>query len=554
MTRWRLARVAEGGTHHVLGDEPLYAARFIEVLAFHDPGLAPARGASGAYHIDEAGRPAYAARYLRAFGFYEGLAAVCASDGWHHVRPDGSPAYAARHAWCGNYQGGRCTVRDGDERYLHLDERGAPAYPERWRYAGDYREGIAVVQRDDGLHTHVDRAGRPTHGRWFLDLDVFHKGLSRARDEAGWTHVDRAGRPAYARRFAIVEPFYNGQARVERQDGGLEVIGERGDTMVELRRARRDAFSELSSDMVGFWRTNTLATASELGVLDHLPASAADVAARCEIPPDGAARLLAALGELGMVTRQGDAWRPTDKGRHLRFDHPLSLREAAPHWARDYQDAWRTLGEALRGVPRRDWFAALAADRARVAAFHRVLGAYAAHDYAALPGALDPDHHVLLDAAGGSGALVEAVLTAHETWRAVLFDRGEVIAEARITPALRDRIELCSGDLFEPWPARADAIVLARVLHDWPDAKALQILRRAREVLAPGGRVYVVELVRPEQGFGGSLLDLHMLAVTGGRERTEKELSALLADAGLRLREVRPLPAVSSVMVAEARR
>src|SRR5262249_33954808 len=60
VTRWKLARVAPDGTHHVAGDEPLYAARYIEVLAFHEPGLAPARGASGAYHIAENGRPAYA--------------------------------------------------------------------------------------------------------------------------------------------------------------------------------------------------------------------------------------------------------------------------------------------------------------------------------------------------------------------------------------------------------------------------------------------------------------------------------------------------------------
>jgi hypothetical protein len=64
---------------------------------------------------------------------------------------------------------------------------------------------------------------------------VLHKGFARARDGAGWTHVDRAGRPAYVRRFAMVEPFYNGQARVERHDGGLAVIDERGERVVELR-------------------------------------------------------------------------------------------------------------------------------------------------------------------------------------------------------------------------------------------------------------------------------------------------------------------------------
>jgi hypothetical protein len=84
------------------------------------------------------------------------------------------------------------------------------------------------VQAADGRSTHVDLDGRMVNGRWFLDLDVFHKGFARARDDGGWTHVDTSGSPAYSRRFAAVEPFYNGQARVERFDGGLEVIDESG--------------------------------------------------------------------------------------------------------------------------------------------------------------------------------------------------------------------------------------------------------------------------------------------------------------------------------------
>ncbi len=227
--------MANNGTHHQVGEAPLYEARFFEVLAFHEPGLAPARDASGAFHIDGAGMPAYAPRYLRTFGFYEGIAAVQANDGWHHVLPDGAPFYPERYAWSGNYQGGRCSVRALDGRYLHLDEHGAPAYAQRWRYTGDYREGAAVVQREDGLHTHIDRRGNATHGRWFDDLDVFHKGFARARLDDGWAHVDRTGAPAYRRRFALIEPFYNGQARVERFDGTLAIIDERGESILELR-------------------------------------------------------------------------------------------------------------------------------------------------------------------------------------------------------------------------------------------------------------------------------------------------------------------------------
>lgn len=234
---WRRTVVSPDATHHLLEGAPLYAARFSEVLKFHAPGLAPARDTSGMHHIDTSGSPAYSHRFHRTFGFYDSLAAVDTGETWHHVSPDGNPAYAARWAWCGNFQGGRCPVRDEAGRYRHILPTGAPAYTNHWRYAGDYRDGIAVVQGDDGRSTHVDTSGCIIHGRWFLDLDVFHKGFARARDGLGWTHIDTRGEPAYTHRFAMVEPFYNGQARVERFDGGLEIIDEGGRTVVEVRRA-----------------------------------------------------------------------------------------------------------------------------------------------------------------------------------------------------------------------------------------------------------------------------------------------------------------------------
>lgn len=232
---WQRTAVAADGTHHVLGDRPLYGERFDEVLKFHDPGLAPVRRGAAAWHIRADGGAAYVRRFGRTFGFYEGLAAVESGDGWHHILADGADAYAARHGWCGNFQGGRCPVRRPDGRYLHILADGRPAYERRWCYAGDYRDGVAVVAREDGRSTHIDRDGAVVHGQWFVDLDVFHKGFARARDERGWTHVDAAGRPRYARRFASVEPFYNGQARVEGFDGEVEVIDEAGRTRLIAR-------------------------------------------------------------------------------------------------------------------------------------------------------------------------------------------------------------------------------------------------------------------------------------------------------------------------------
>lgn len=235
---WRALKVADDATHHLAADgAAAYAERFDEVLKFHAPGLAPVSRAGRAWHIRVDGSPAYDRRFLRTFGFYDGRSAVVTADGWTHIDATGRDAYAARHAWCGNYQGNVCTVRDHQARYHHIRPDGEALYPQRWRYAGDFRDGLAVVQRDDGQSSHIDHSGKLLHGRWFLDLDVFHKAFARARDDIGWMHVDIHGVPAYRRRFAAVEPFYNGQARVERFDGALEVIDERGACVVELRPA-----------------------------------------------------------------------------------------------------------------------------------------------------------------------------------------------------------------------------------------------------------------------------------------------------------------------------
>ena len=321
---WRDYRIAADGTHHVRDGMPVYAARFLEVLKFHAPGQAPVLDDSGAYHITPDGLPAYDARHVRTFGFYEDRAAAHSADGWFHVLPDGSPLYPERYSWCGNFQEGRCPVRLPDGRYFHIDENGIPAYSERHRYAGDFKDGHAVVQRDDGRHSHIDKSGTPLHGRWFLDMDVFHKNFARARDERGWHHVDTLGQPLYRNRYRNVEPFYNGQARVEGIDGSLSVIGETGETLMELREPLRSPLEELSVDMVGMWKTQAIRAAVELGVFESLPASAQDIEKSLELADSVGTRLMRALAELSLVwSDDGGVYHCTEKGGLLQRSHPF---------------------------------------------------------------------------------------------------------------------------------------------------------------------------------------------------------------------------------------
>ncbi len=555
MSEWMQTHVAPDGTHHLRHGEPLYAARFTEVLSFHPPGLAAAKDGSGAFHIDVMGRPAYARRFTRTFGFYEGLAAVEDASGAYHVHPDASELTPERYAWCGNFQGGRCTVRLRDGAYVHLDREGRPAYPQRYAYAGDFRDGLAVVQEESGLHLHIDASGQPLNGRRFRDLDVFHKGFARARDERGWHHVDRRGEPLYAQRYAAVEPFYNGQARVEREDGELLVIDERGEPRRWLRGPLRDPLEQLSGDMVGFWRTQALCAAAELDLVRALPGTAAEVAERRGLHPERCARLLRALGELGVLTREGETWSTTERGHLLDPKHPESLHDAAFHWGRDCYPLWEALPEALRAKGR--WkpprfFDALAKDPERLASYHRAMANYAYHDYQGLAWHIEElTEGTVIDAGGGSGMLLQWLVQRRPDLRGVLLERPEVARLVGTPWDLEGRFSVRAGDLFKPWKLEADAVILARVLHDWEDADALRILQRAREALMPGGRLFVLEMVLGTEDMGGGLLDLHMLLVTGGRERTEADFRALLARAGFQLREVRRLPIVSSLLIAE---
>lgn len=227
---WRRAGVSSDETHHLIDGLPLYKKRFLRVLSFHEPGLAAVCEKKGAYHINIHGRSVYASIFIDAVGFYENLAAVQEEGGWRHVRPDGVPAYNAFYVWCGNFQGGRAAVR-GKTGYYHILPDGRALYNKYFLYVGDFRERRAVVRLDSGLCRHIGEDGKFAHSICYHDLDVYHKGFARARDEYGWMHIGGNGRPAYRRRFAMVEPFYNGRALAETLTGEIVTIDKTGNNI-----------------------------------------------------------------------------------------------------------------------------------------------------------------------------------------------------------------------------------------------------------------------------------------------------------------------------------
>ncbi|PRC45690.1 hydroxyneurosporene methyltransferase, partial [Mycobacterium sp. ITM-2017-0098] len=105
---------------------------------------------------------------------------------------------------------------------------------------------------------------------------------------------------------------------------------------------------------------------------------------------------------------------------------------------------------------------------------------------------------------------------------------------------------------LEAVPAGGDVYVMKNIIHDWSDAESLTILRNIRTAIADGGRLVLLEMVLPERAssFIGHMLDLEMLLMVSGKERTRAEYEQLLRQAGFRLTRV--IPTVSPISVVEA--
>jgi len=153
---------------------------------------------------------------------------------------------------------------------------------------------------------------------------------------------------------------------------------------------------------------------------------------------------------------------------------------------------------------------------------------------------------VLCDVGGGYGALLCAILAACPAMRGMLLEQAHVAIGARSyveSQGLGKRCRVVEGDFFEGVPEGADTYVMKSIVHDWPDARAAAILGNCGKALKAGGRVILIERLMPALANDAPdtvRVDLHMLAVTGGRERSEAEYRQLLEAAGFSLRRIVP--------------
>lgn len=321
--------------------------------------------------------------------------------------------------------------------------------------------------------------------------------------------------------------------------------------------------------ITGYWVSQCVGVFARHGLADALadgPRSAASLAEGRGLDAPALHRVLRALASVGVLDQRGEAFALTPLGATLRGDVPGSLagmavaQTSAGHWLpwgrldRAVATGARTTVDALGG----EIFEHYARHPDEARAFSAAMGGMSAMVSREVTRvAAVPEGARVLDAGGADGTLVAAVLDAHPTATGVLLDLPHVVDAARQNLSARglsDRCEVVAGDFFTAVPD-ADVALLKHVLHDWDDARCAALLGSVAAALRPGGRVYIIEMVVPEDGSPSpaALMDVNMLVLVPGRERTAREYGALLDGAGLALRAVHPTHSPFQVIEASTR-
>ena len=304
------------------------------------------------------------------------------------------------------------------------------------------------------------------------------------------------------------------------------------------------------------WVTRAVGTFARLGLADVMADGAEDhaaIAAARGLVPDRVYRLLRALSTVGIVTEpERGRFTLTPLGRLLGTHSPNNTRTTAIFLNDYFADMWMHLDDALTGdrtafeaLKGRPFFAWLGEHPDEARRFNRMMLEVHGPETPAIVAAYDFskfDH--VVDVGGGNGALLSAVLAAYPNRRATLFDMAEAVAAAkRAEGGPLPGVTFVTGDVFTtPAPEGGDVYLIRHLMHDYDDPDCVRILANVRRAMKPDARVLVLEAPLPadDSPGPGRWLDLQVMVLCGGRERTVEEYAALFAKAGLRLSKTVP--------------
>ena len=319
-------------------------------------------------------------------------------------------------------------------------------------------------------------------------------------------------------------------------------------------KPERDALAE---KITANWISQAIYVACKLEIADRLaggPCSIDDLATACDCDADSLFRVLRALSSIGIFEETQDrCFGLTSQAEYLKTDSSESLRPLALLMG---SEIYHTFGHLLHSVKTGEiafdavygqpYFDYLSDHPEAAAVFDAAMSSSHGHKSEAIIDAYNfSDFPLIADIGGGNGSTLAAILERNPNSRGVLFDLPHVVERARQqfeSCGLAERCSFVGGNFFDSIPAGADLYLLRHILHDWNDERAQQILTNCANAMSRDSHLVAVDGVIPpgNDPMGTKLLDLTMMLIPGGRERTKVEFQTIYEKAGLKLERILP--------------
>jgi len=328
---------------------------------------------------------------------------------------------------------------------------------------------------------------------------------------------------------------------------------------------------QLIGMITSYWSAQAIMAAAELRIADLVkdgPKTAQELADKTQTHAHSLYRVLRALASSGWLLEDGDGrFAATALTAGLQTGAPGSLRAlATTELGEEHYPAWGSLLFSVRtgglafdevfGMPNWQYWAGHP-EHADI--FNRAMSEMTAIIEPAVLSICDfSGASTIVDVGGGRGTLISSILRAYPDARGIVVDLPHVIAQGReliAANALEDRCELVAGDFFKEVPSGGDVYLLKWIIHDWDDANATAILKNCHAAMPAHARLLLIEAPLPPANHPSlhTLMDVNMLVMTGGRERTEAEYRTLLAAAGFEVTRVTVTPLELGVIEASRR-
>lgn len=317
-----------------------------------------------------------------------------------------------------------------------------------------------------------------------------------------------------------------------------------------------------------YWVSRAVYAAARLGIADLLkdePRAAEDLATATGTHALALRRVLRALASVGLFrTDEQGRFSLTPLGAALRSDASGAARSTVIALAGEW--FWAAWGEVLHAVRTGETgvqkalglteYQYLAQNPEQASHFNAAMIGFHGGEPAAIVEAYDfSGFRRVVDVGGGSGNLLATILAANPNLQGVLLDRPQVVpdAERNLSAAgVAGRCQVVGGDFLEAVPEGGHGYIVSHCIHNWDEASCVRILANCRRAMQQAGRLLVIEaVVRPgDEPDPAKILDLAMLLVPGGQERSQDEYRILLEEAGFRMTRVVPTRTSASIIEA----